>query len=291
MITTAVLLAIPGTSGAEQKVAGSYVALGDSFTAGPSIPRQLTTLPGCQRSDHNYPHLLASSLDLAPLRDASCYGATSADMTEPQLHDISSGPPNPAQFDRLDANTTLVTIGIGGNDIGFTDIAVTCVVVHPCRNVFLVNSHDEISTRIAATGTKVAALLDGIHRRSPRAKIFVVGYPAVVPATGTGCSALLLDPTDVPYLRAKEQELNTMLRTQAAAHRSAYVDLYRHSIGHDPCQPTGVRWVEPIIGATGEVLHPNAIGMQGIASAVLTTMHQQPTTTTTTTTTLAACDR
>jgi hypothetical protein len=31
-----------------------YVALGDSYTAGPLIPTQLSDPAGCQRSDHNY---------------------------------------------------------------------------------------------------------------------------------------------------------------------------------------------------------------------------------------------
>src|SRR6266498_1038231 len=103
----------------------SYVALGDSYTAGPGIPQQVGDPPGCVRSDHNYPHLVAPALRLPALRDASCIGAGTADMTSPQNHDVGSSP-NPAQFDRLDGNTRVVTLQIGGNDIGFSEIAYAC---------------------------------------------------------------------------------------------------------------------------------------------------------------------
>src|SRR5919109_3079172 len=62
----------------------AYVALGDSYTAGPVIPVQLDDPGGCLRSDHNYPHLAAPETGLAPFRDVSCSGATTDDMTQPQ---------------------------------------------------------------------------------------------------------------------------------------------------------------------------------------------------------------
>ena len=58
--------------------APNYVALGDSYTAGPFIP--LPQAPyGCLKSSNNYPHYVAAQLQL-PLRDASCSGATTDDM-------------------------------------------------------------------------------------------------------------------------------------------------------------------------------------------------------------------
>jgi len=61
--------------------AANYAALGDSYAAGPLIPNP--TLPlGCLKSDHNYPHLAAPGIGLT-LRDASCSGATTVDMTNP----------------------------------------------------------------------------------------------------------------------------------------------------------------------------------------------------------------
>jgi lysophospholipase L1-like esterase len=263
----------------------SYVALGDSYTSGPAIPQQVGDPPGCLRSDHNYPHLVASSLRPLVLRDASCIGATAADMTVAQSHDVGS-PPNPAQFDRLDSHTRVVTLQIGGNDIGFVEIATTCAAYNPggtpCQDHYVRNGTDEISRRIAAVAPGVAGVLQGIHARSPHARIYLVGYPAILPETGTGCWPLLpFAVADLPYLRAKERELDAMLRTQAAANRSVFVDTYGPSIGHDACEASGVRWIEPVVFGAPIVswLHPNATGMQGMASAVLATIrarHEQP---------------
>src|SRR5689334_16227215 len=61
---------------------GPYVALGDSYTAGPRIPGQHAKPAGCDRSDRNYPALVAAELGLAgaEFRDMSCSGATTGDL-------------------------------------------------------------------------------------------------------------------------------------------------------------------------------------------------------------------
>jgi hypothetical protein len=66
--------AVPTAAPAQEQVS-SYVALGDSFTAGPVIPNQLDDPIGCFRSDHNYPHLVAATLRPTKFADASCSGA------------------------------------------------------------------------------------------------------------------------------------------------------------------------------------------------------------------------
>ncbi len=252
--------------------AGSYVALGDSYTAGPFIPLQLNHPLGCLRSDHNYPHLAAPSLGVTELRDASCSGARTDHMTQPQ--DVTPGP-NPPQFDRLGTDTSVVTIGIGGNDIGFTEIIENCSSLspfgHPCQDRYVANGRDEISARIAATAPKVAAVLKDIHQRSPRATVYVVGYLDILPETGVGCwPQMPIAYDDVPYLRAKEHELNAMLGTQAASAKAVYVDTYTPSIGHDACQIETVRWVEPVVPtAPAAPVHPNADGMAATARFVL----------------------
>ncbi|MFE4416474.1 hypothetical protein [Streptomyces sp. NPDC056821] len=43
---------------------GPYVAIGDSYTAGPKIPGQSGSPAGCDRSDRNYPSLVARELGL-----------------------------------------------------------------------------------------------------------------------------------------------------------------------------------------------------------------------------------
>jgi hypothetical protein len=135
-----------------------------------------------------------------------------------------------------------------------------------------VNGVDEISNRIKATAPKVAAVLQGIHSRSPLARVFVLNYPAIFPETGFGCYPQMpIAWNDVPYLRSKEQELNQTLATQSAANNARLVGWYAASIGHDACKGSSTRWVEPLVpGDAAAPLHPNLSGMQGAASVLLT---------------------
>jgi lysophospholipase L1-like esterase len=251
--------------------AANYVALGDSYAAGPLIPNPVLPL-GCLKSDHNYPHLAAPGIGLS-LRDATCSGAKTGDMTNPQNVELDG--PNPPQFDRLDASTTVVSLTIGGNDIGFSEVAQSCITInpfsHPCLDKYNAGGVDQLKARIEATAPKVAAVLQGIKTRSPSAKIYVVNYPAIFPETGFGCwPQMPIGFSDVPYLRSTEQRLNSMLATQAAAAGATLVNWYGASIGHDACKGASTRWVEPLVpGNAAAPIHPNATGMQGGANALL----------------------
>ena len=268
VLAVAMLAALAAFAGAAR--AANYVALGDSYAAGPVIPNQIAPL-GCLKSDHNYAHLAAPTIGL-PLRDPSCSGATTADMTNPQETELGTNPP---QFDSLDAETTRVSLTIGGNDIGFSEVALSCITINPfstpCKDKYDSGGKDQIAERIAATAPKVAAVLQGIHTRSPAAKVFVVNYAAIFPETGSGCwPQMPISFSDAPYLRATEQKLNAMLATQAAANGAKLVDWYKASIGHDACKGTSTRWVEPLIpGTLAAPIHPNKTGMQGGANALI----------------------
>jgi lysophospholipase L1-like esterase len=251
--------------------AREYVSLGDSYTAGPLIPLQIPPF-GCLKSNNNYPHLTARNLGLV-LTDPSCSGAETEDMENPQ--NVDPDGPNPPQFNSLTKQTRIVTLQIGGNDIGFSGIAKDCTSTSnqgtPCQDRYVVNGRDEISERIQATAPKVAAVLQGIHARSPRARVLVVNYAAILPDEGPGCwPQIPITDGDVPYVRAKQKELNAMLATQAAANGAELVDWYTASIGRDACKPPVIRWVEPAVPVNAAApLHPNLGGMLG-ASELLT---------------------
>jgi lysophospholipase L1-like esterase len=265
------LLAVLALAFAAGAQAANYVGLGDSYAAGPLIPNQSLEPLGCLRSDHNYAHDAAPGIGLT-LRDASCSGATTVNMTSPQSVEFGTNPP---QFNSLDANTTVVSITIGGNDIGFSEVAQSCITInpfsHPCLDKYSPGGKDQLAERIAATAPKVAAVLQGIHSISPAAKIYVLNYPAIFPETGLGCwPQMPIGFQDVPYLRSTEQKLNAMLATQAAANGATLVNWYQASIGHDACKSTSTRWVEPLVpGTLAAPIHPNKTGMQGGANALL----------------------
>jgi len=252
-----------------------YVALGDSYTSGPGIPNQTPESGACRRSDHNYPSLVAAALEVGRFTDASCAGATTAAMAgrQPLPGGLTSGP----QLDALGPDVDLVTLGIGGNDIGFGQIAVTCAALSllppfgaPCRHHFTRHG-DEVGQRIDALGPKLAAVLAAIRARAPAARILIVGYPVILPAAGPGCWPVMpIAIGDVAWLRGVEGRLNALLAGEAAAAGATFVDTYGGSVGHDVCRLPGRNWVEGFVPtSSADAVHPNALGMANTARQVV----------------------
>jgi lysophospholipase L1-like esterase len=265
VLITMLALAAPASAATE------YVSLGDSYAAGPLIPLQIPPF-GCLKSNNNYAHLAARQLGLA-LTDPSCSGAETEDMTNPQ--NVDPDGPNPPQFDSLTGQTRIVTIQIGGNDIGFSSVARDCTSTTnegtPCQDRYVHDGRDEISERIEATAPLVADVIQGIHARSPKARVLLVNYAAILPDTGPGCwPQMPITDGDVPYVRAKQKELNAMVAAQAAANGAELIDWYTASIGHDACQLPVVRWVEPVVPVNAAApIHPNLGGMMGASDLLV----------------------
>nr|WP_234360260.1 SGNH/GDSL hydrolase family protein [Streptomyces sp. DSM 15324] len=247
----------------------AYVALGDSYTAGPLIPRQ--TDANCARSDQNYPSLVAARLGTTPFKDVSCSGATTQEMWKAQG---TNGP----QLDALGRTTDLVTVQVGGNDIGFGTIIGTCAGLaaqdpagSPCQKYYGASGVDQLSVTIARTAPKVAQVLRDVHRRSPHARVLLVGYPDLLPDDGVGCApSVPFAAGDFAYLRDTEKRVNLMLRLVAYASRTEYVDTYGPTVGHDMCKPAADRWIEPLRPTSPAApAHPNAKGEAAMAGAVL----------------------
>jgi lysophospholipase L1-like esterase len=265
------LTVVGGSSGmanAEQPAQAPlrYVALGDSYSAGAGLqPLAPDASPNCLQSTLNYPHLLATRIN-ATLTDATCSGADTTDYFESQHPDV------PPQLDRLAADTELVTMTIGGNDSSvFSGAIQTCITAavptlgqgSPCKDQ---NGDSFENTVRGTTYPALVKALTAVQQRSPDARIIILGYPSILPAT-VGCYPSVPVATgDVPYLRSLQSTLNDAVRRAASVTGATYVDLDGPSEGRDACQPIGTRWVEPVVGGTNPViLHPNAQGEQALA--------------------------
>jgi lysophospholipase L1-like esterase len=283
--TTAVLMAAsalpasaaPESSSAPKSSAAAtftnYVALGDSYTAGPLIPLPRLDPVGCVRSTSNYPAMLASRLKVKSYTDVSCSGADTGDMTSPQ--DVLLGP-NPPQFNALKASTDLVTLGIGGNDYSlFGTIIDTCPGLRdsdpagaPCKEHFTQNGVDTIAAKIPGIERNIAGVLSGIHDRSPNATVLAVGYPRIAPPTGTCPNVLPFADGDYAWLNSIEEQLNGAISDAVAEDgSSSFVDMFPPSLGHDACKGNAA-WIN---GKDNNLLaaaayHPFRRGMTGVAT-------------------------
>ncbi|WP_232665587.1 SGNH/GDSL hydrolase family protein [Pseudonocardia sp. TRM90224] len=241
-IAIAVTLGVGCLTGAADAAPGDrYVALGDSYAAGPVLQPQVLGQPyWCSRSQVNYPALTAQALEL-PLADVTCSGAKSGDVVARQLGELT-------------AETSLVTLTIGAND-------VQCSGLCQWQPGGLQAAVDN------AAATKWGPLLDDIRRRAPKAQILVVGYGMYVPAGAC-------PPSVAPWVGAVVQGpvdlFNAAMAAQADARGITFVDTHGPSAEHTACVPPGERWFEPETSASDAAKwHPTHAGMSGISALLV----------------------
>lgn len=246
----------------------TYVALGDSYTAAPGVP-ETETQSGCFRSSSNYPALVAQALG-SELVDVSCSGASTLSLVGVQQ---SGSLVLPAQFDALGPTTSLVTLGIGGNDENlFSTLVGTCAQLaagrqqgSPCRD----GLGDQLLDKVATIRKRVTSAVAGVHDRAPDAEVLLVGYPQPVPARGT-CPELPLARGDYAYVRSVTVALNDALRRAAASAGATFVDVGAASAGHDICAGPDA-WVNGTQTDLTKAIafHPFANEQQAVADLVL----------------------
>ena len=268
------IMAFPATSSAGS---GVYVSLGDSYTSAPLVPLPTGKPIDCGRSTNNYPSDVTRAIKPASFTDVSCGSATTSDMTQAQTG-LPLGGTNPPQFDVLSTADTIVTVGIGGNDAGLVGVAEKCGELDldsptgtKCKDYYTASGRDPNVAAIDATGPKIAGVLQGVHQRTAKARVLIVGYPDGLPVDGTGCWPLVpISPGDIAYFNSLEEQLNVLTARAAAANGATYVDTFTSSIGHDACKPPGTAWVNGIVpNSVAYPLHPNQVGEQDMANQVL----------------------
>jgi lysophospholipase L1-like esterase len=268
--TASLLVSGTGPAGAAtasgQGVVQQYVALGDSYAAGTGLSPQ--TDAECKRSAGSYPSWIAQTYKPAAFKDVTCSGATTRSLWNKEG---SSAP----QVNALTKDTDLVTVTLGGNDLGFSDVLTTCVLAGlstregtPCRDQLL-RSGRNLDADFAKLSTRVPDMLTDIKQRSPKARVVVVGYPNLFPADGSSCgSSVPLAKGDVTWLNQATNRLNLLLETAAYLKQAEFVDTSSVFHGKDMCRPASEQWINPLLPQTPGSAHPNAVGHLMIAFEV-----------------------
>ena len=243
--------------------------MGDSYVAGPGIDPVDPTSGGCSRSLGNWPTLLAKKLQVRSFYDASCSGATSADIVT--ARPAASGAQDDAQIDAVGSDTDLVTVGIGGNDEDVFGKIIFACAGGSARNppsTCPPFSDGELGQILERTTSRVAKALEDIRAKAPKARIILVGYLRLLPEPGV-CEVPGLAADRTGAAPASQNALEAALAEAADRAAVEYISLSKLSVGHESCQGESA-WVngfQPVPG-DGAFVHPNAAGMQAVATAV-----------------------
>ncbi|KAI2716145.1 hypothetical protein DTO027I6_5859 [Penicillium roqueforti] len=236
-------------------------SLGSSFAAGPDIPPQIEPRAAL-RSGQNYPHLLAQHLN-ADLTDLSVSGATLLNITV----DPQSTPFNmtfPPQISDLPEDANIVTVTAGGNDINY----IGGMIADACD----AELQSSASLSPSELAERLAGVVDEIHKRAPRARIFLVEYLAVLgPGTQAG--------RDIPLTQERIQHYRGVASVLQHAYSAAVegrTDWCETVPIHQLSQEHALGSKEPWVGgfASGPLLHPNLDGMKAVADILAETIRK-----------------
>ncbi|MEV6133780.1 SGNH/GDSL hydrolase family protein [Streptomyces violaceusniger] len=243
LAVTAAPAAQAAPTGAE--AAGKYIALGDSYAVGPGTRTYDDPNDACRRGPLSYPRLWAAQHTSYSFVEASCSGATAAEVKSRQVPQLS-------------ADATLVTVQAGGNDVGFVSVLQNCILTLDDKDC--VAGVD--AAKAAATGVLPGTLADtyaAIKGAAPGARVVVVGYPRLYKIGGS-CGILGLSDTERSALNSAADVLNTVLAQQAANAGFTFLDPRPAFDPHTICSEN-TTWVTSLEwDKLNESYHPNQAG-------------------------------
>lgn len=248
---------------------GRYVALGSSMAAGPGIrPRAAGSPRRAMRSARNYPHVIARRTG-ADLIDVTYSGATTTHLLSASQNGV------PPQIQALDGTEDLVTVTVGGNDVGYVPLLVAATLPPAVRSLPVIRpklralldptAREHALERVAGSLREVGA---AVRRGSPRARVVFVDYLTLLPPPDSADQPL---PAEVAALARRVGSRLATLTAAAARETGCEIVAASHaSLDHHPWS------TDPWTTGPGLFLpwrpapfHPTAAGMAAVAALVL----------------------
>jgi lysophospholipase L1-like esterase len=257
----------------------TYVALGSSYAAGPGITPVLNA--GALRSGRNYAHQIAGRLSLQ-LVDVTCSGATTANiLTTPQR--TLTGRMRP-QIQAVAADTTLVTITAGGNDVAYIGAltrgsfrAAAARRLRVLPGPLTARLRDPVSyvtrpEQLAEVSDSLARVVSQVRRRAPAVRVILVDYLTLVGADAAPSARLPLSSGQLSQVRQTAAALAEAFARAAARSGADLIPASAASAGHGvgSAEPwvTGFQLGNPWRGGP-VAYHPNLAGMTAVAGLVI----------------------
>jgi GDSL-like Lipase/Acylhydrolase family len=246
------LFALGGLSAAAASAADRYVALGDSFSSGVGTG-SYTLSSSCKRGVYAYPWLVAQQRADTSLTFVACSGAKTTDLMANQIGFVTP-------------DTAIVTVTIGGNDIGFSDLIVECT---------LSDCSAELDSTRANLRTLLMHRLDlvysSLRSSALNATVIVLGYPRMF--STAGCFGTLgISSTERAKANLLADALDALSSERAGIANVTYMSAKVPFTGHAVCSSSA--WLNGLnLFNTGESYHPNRSGNRlGYAPLVISAL-------------------
>lgn len=221
----------------------NYVALGDSYASGVGAGNYISDGTSCSRSTNAAAYLWKDANSPASFTFAACSGATTSDVLNNQLGALNTG-------------TTLVTLIIGGNDVGFSSTMEDCVIWGTSTCVSDIDA-DEAEANSVLPG-RYDNLLSTIKAKAPNAKIVFMDYPDFYDLNYSG---ICIGLSDTSHAKIDEgiNLLDSLIQQAAARNGVTYADVRPIWVGHELCDNAG--WLNSVDWTNfGDSYHPTATG-------------------------------
>ncbi|MDQ0990040.1 SGNH/GDSL hydrolase family protein [Streptomyces sp. V3I7] len=233
-------------------ITGGYVSLGDSYASGVGAGNYISTSGSCDRSTNAHPYTWNAAHHPASFAFNACSGATTDDVMANQLGSLNS-------------STGLVSVTVGGNDAGFSDVMMTCVVGSDSDCVNRINTAKAYINNTLPG--KLNTVYSAVRGRAPSARVVVLGYPRFYKLNVAGCVGL--SETKRSAINSAADTIDGVIQNRAAAYGFVFGDVRTTFAGHELC--TGDDWLHSVDwGDFGQSYHPTALGQNNGYLPVLT---------------------
>jgi len=252
----------------------SIAALGDSYAAGYGIALPSAQNP-CAQSAKAYP--LKLSPGRADVEFLACSGATTMSNTDMPINTVL------AQLEGISPDAQIVTLTVGGNDIGFASLALACAGGFATETCLAAQTAAQAGQ--AALPVNLVTVLTALRAQAPNAHIYVTGYPLLfqpeLTLSGYSCPVLPYDPNALATADQITGTLNGVIAGVVTGLDQTgsvieYVDVTGDDAfgGHGLCDGAGSYIFAPTFDPVSTMplpssLHPTPAGHLAYAEAIV----------------------
>ncbi len=234
---------------AAQAAASQYAALGDSYSSGVGTRTFYEESGECDRSPYAYGPKIAANRGYT-LNFEACSGAKTTEVNEKQLGHLSS-------------TTALVTITIGGNDAGFSNVIINCALYYFTCGSAISEADEYIEKTLPG---KLETTYKDIKAKATTAEVIVLGYPKLFTKEGKTCNVNFLTSGNEKKMNESAEKLDAVIKARAEAMKFKFVNPTSAFEAHEVC--ASEEWLNGQSNPLSESYHPNVKGQEEFTKLV-----------------------